>query len=91
MNISTLENTSISDILACFNLSFSDYLIPLQLSEEQLKSKLIADNTNLSKSIGRLDRLMQVSNLSYVSFNSWIKYAIKFYGLHIQGTEVPWT
>ena len=52
MNISTLENTSISDILACFNLSFSDYLIPLQLSEEQLKSKLIADNTNLSKSIG---------------------------------------
>ncbi len=52
IKIRTLENTAISEILSCFNLSFSDYLIPFHLELKQLESKLLADNINLNISPG---------------------------------------
>lgn len=52
MEITTLENIAINDILDVFNLSFSDYIVPLQLTAEQLKFKIFAENIQLDLSIG---------------------------------------
>ena len=52
MNIKTLEGVDKKDLLSAFNDSFSDYFIPFQLSEEQFTSKIKADKTDLSVSVG---------------------------------------
>lgn len=55
MEFRNLENSSVEDVLKVFNRSFSDYMIPLQLTQEQLESKLIADNTRMDLSVGVFD------------------------------------
>ena len=52
MNIISLENTSTYQILNAFNLAFSDYMIPLRLSQEQLERKFVAEDIDLSLSMG---------------------------------------
>lgn len=48
----TLEHTSLDQLLAVFNHSFSDYITPLQLSRDQLEQKLRSDNVDLAISAG---------------------------------------
>lgn len=55
MEIKTLENTSVSEILNAFNLAFSDYVTPLQLTENQLKNKIIAEDVDLNWSVGAFE------------------------------------
>ena len=52
MEIKTLRGVNTKDILNVFNESFSDYFIPIQLSEEQLTSKMLADKVNHDISLG---------------------------------------
>ncbi|GGG08154.1 hypothetical protein GCM10011344_05900 [Dokdonia pacifica] len=52
MEIKTLEGISKKEILNVFNDSFADYFIPFKLTEEQLASKMLADKTDLSVSVG---------------------------------------
>ncbi|TGD56735.1 GNAT family N-acetyltransferase [Flavobacterium humi] len=55
MIIRTLENTSTDQILDAFNLSFSDYLVPVRLSEEQFVNKIKSDSIDLSLSAGAFE------------------------------------
>lgn len=55
MKITNLNNSSIAEILTAFNLSFSDYVIPLQLTEQQLKDKIVAEDIDLEWSFGAFD------------------------------------
>jgi len=52
MIFKTLIGVSEKDILDVFNWSFSDYFIPLKLTAEQLATKMISDNVDLSLSVG---------------------------------------
>ncbi|WP_316803112.1 GNAT family N-acetyltransferase [Pedobacter nototheniae] len=52
MKINTLENIEIGRILDVLNLSFSDYIVPLQLNLEQLQFKILTENIKLDLSIG---------------------------------------
>lgn len=52
MKIETLEGIGTNVILDVFNLSFSDYFIPLKLTEEDLISKMLVDKINLNLSVG---------------------------------------
>ncbi|MEL6975973.1 MAG: GNAT family N-acetyltransferase [Bacteroidota bacterium] len=52
MQIKTLSDVSHEQILTVFNAAFSDYFVPLKLTEEQLKTKMKADGTELSLSCG---------------------------------------
>jgi hypothetical protein len=53
MEIKTLKGTSTKEILKVFNDSFVDYFIPFKLTEAQLVSKMLADKTDLSLSVGK--------------------------------------
>lgn len=55
MEIRTLENISLPELTQAFNLAFSDYLIPMQLTESVLLAKMQAENINLSFSVGAFD------------------------------------
>ncbi len=48
----TLSEISLHELAACFNLAFSDYLIPLALSLNQLETKLYSESINKAISIG---------------------------------------
>lgn len=50
--IDTLEHTPISEILTAFNLAFANYMLPMQLTEEQLKDKISSDDIDLRFSAG---------------------------------------
>ena len=52
MQIKNLAGVETKDILNVFNQAFSDYFIPLKLTEEQLTSKMISDKTDLDLSVG---------------------------------------
>ena len=52
MKISTLEKTPLIDLVTVFNLSFSDYIVPVQLTINQLEQKIKADRINLKFSVG---------------------------------------
>ncbi len=52
MEIITLENTDLQSILNILNEVFADYVIPLQLTVEQLEQKIAAENIQLNLSIG---------------------------------------
>ena len=54
MQFISLTNTSEKDILDVFNLSFSDYFVPLKMTAEQLSTKIKADNVDLELSVGVL-------------------------------------
>ena len=55
MELKTLKGLDKSEILEVFNDSFSDYLIPFKLTEEQLTSKMIADKIDLELSVGAFE------------------------------------
>lgn len=52
MELRTLAQTSTKEIAMVFNHAFADYFIPFTLSEAQLRSKMKADKTDLSLSVG---------------------------------------
>lgn len=52
MRFGTLENCSFVELVNVFNAAFADYLVPLQLSEEQLRAKFITENIHLKYSVG---------------------------------------
>ncbi|HYK77086.1 MAG TPA: GNAT family N-acetyltransferase [Daejeonella sp.] len=56
MEIRTLENIALSQLLEAFNQAFSDYMIRLQLTPESLATKIIAENINLEASVGVFDQ-----------------------------------
>lgn len=56
LDIKTLKGINTKDILEVFNKSFSDYFIPFHLSEEQLRSKMLADKVDLSMSVGVFEK-----------------------------------
>jgi ribosomal protein S18 acetylase RimI-like enzyme len=55
MEIRTLEGVSTADIAQTFNLAFSDYLVPIHLSESDMAAKMAAENTTRELSSGVFD------------------------------------
>lgn len=52
MKIQNLQYCSLSELKEVFNLSFANYFVPLQLTEEQLSKKLKNDGISLEFSVG---------------------------------------
>lgn len=52
MEIKSLKGTATKEIASVFNHAFSDYFVPLKMNEDQLRAKMLADNTDLELSIG---------------------------------------
>ena len=52
IEFNTLRQTSNQEILNCFNLSFSDYMIPFKLNPEQLETKIVTESINREISVG---------------------------------------
>ncbi|MBK1898078.1 GNAT family N-acetyltransferase [Chryseobacterium paridis] len=52
MEFRNLTNLSITDLLSVFNLSFSDYLVPFHLVEEQLIYKINVEKIDMTLSVG---------------------------------------
>jgi ribosomal protein S18 acetylase RimI-like enzyme len=50
--IKSLSETSVSDIIFAFNVSFADYFVKLQLTNEALIEKINAENIKLDYSVG---------------------------------------
>lgn len=48
----SLKDVSFADMKDCFHLAFSDYAIPLQLTEEQLRAHLLASGAEKALSYG---------------------------------------
>lgn len=55
IEIRTLNNISYKDIVDVFNLSFSDYFVPVNLTLEQFETKLKTENIRLDFSVGAFD------------------------------------
>lgn len=55
MEIKNLENIELEKLVSVINLSFSDYIVPLQMSLELLKSKIVAEDIQLKLSTGVFD------------------------------------
>ncbi|MDR2237928.1 MAG: GNAT family N-acetyltransferase [Chryseobacterium sp.] len=55
MEFKTLANISIDELLAVFNLSFSDYIVPFHLTREMLTSKIAAEKLDLNISVGAFE------------------------------------
>ncbi|MBC8988149.1 GNAT family N-acetyltransferase [Pedobacter sp. N36a] len=55
MEIKNLENIDLEKLVAVINLSFSDYIVPLQLNLEILKAKIKAEDIKLELSLGVFD------------------------------------
>ncbi|WP_410880592.1 GNAT family N-acetyltransferase [Myroides sp. DW712] len=51
-----LSQVNIEDIVLVLNESFADYIIPLQLTVEQLKNKIESENIQLNLSVGIMDQ-----------------------------------
>jgi len=52
MEFRNLVELNVTDLLAVFNLSFSDYLVPFHLTLEQLKSKINNEKIDMFLSVG---------------------------------------
>lgn len=52
LEIKKLTDISLEELTAVFNLSFSDYFIPLQITKEQLVQKMETENILLPLSVG---------------------------------------
>jgi ribosomal protein S18 acetylase RimI-like enzyme len=52
MEIRSLEGTSLPVITTAFNSAFDNYFVPLQLSEEQMATKMRSERISLAHSIG---------------------------------------
>lgn len=61
MEFKTLANIDIDELLAIFNLSFSDYVVPFHLTKEVLVSKIAAEKLDLSISVGAFEEGKLVS------------------------------
>ncbi|PKF74570.1 GNAT family N-acetyltransferase [Chryseobacterium sp. PMSZPI] len=55
MEFKTLAHVAIDELLAVFNLSFSDYVIPFHLTKEMLTSKIAAEKLDMNLSVGTFD------------------------------------
>lgn len=55
MEIKNLENIDLEKLVSVINLSFSDYIVPMQLNLEKLKSKIVAEDVKLELSVGVFD------------------------------------
>ena len=55
MEIKDLENIELEKLVSVINLSFSDYIVPLQMTLELLKSKIVAEDIQLKLSTGVFD------------------------------------
>lgn len=55
ITFNTLTDISTEKILASFNHAFSDYVVPLQLSQQQFEAKLKSDRIQLSLSVGAFE------------------------------------
>jgi ribosomal protein S18 acetylase RimI-like enzyme len=53
--IKTLEETPVAAIVHTFNEAFSDYIVPLQMTEENLLAKIRSEHIALSRSAGAFD------------------------------------
>ncbi len=56
ITIQTLENTDTNTILNTFNLAFSDYVVPMRITEEQLINKMKTENIRLDYSVGAFNQ-----------------------------------
>lgn len=52
LHFKNLKDSSVAILLDVFNASFADYLVPLQLTPEQLEHKLAGDSVDLELSVG---------------------------------------
>lgn len=52
MKIQSLETVRLSYLAEIFNAAFADYLVPFQLSETDLQSKMVSENISLENSTG---------------------------------------
>ena len=55
MEIKNLNTITTDELLSVFNKSFSDYIVPFHLSQEQLEMKIIADKIDLNLSVGAFE------------------------------------
>lgn len=55
MEFKTLANIDIEELLAVFNLSFSDYVVPFHLTKDVLVSKIAAEKLDLNISVGAFE------------------------------------
>lgn len=55
MEVKNLENIELEKLVSAINLSFSDYIVPMQLSLEKLESKIAAEDLQLKLSRGVFD------------------------------------
>ncbi|MCO4293478.1 GNAT family N-acetyltransferase [Solitalea sp. MAHUQ-68] len=55
MELKTLESIPLATILETFNYAFSDYLVKLQLSKQQLMNKMESEGIELNYSVGMFD------------------------------------
>jgi ribosomal protein S18 acetylase RimI-like enzyme len=55
MEIKSLENIETNELVAVFNQSFSDYIVPLEITKEQLENKIKSDNIKLEFSVGAFE------------------------------------
>lgn len=55
MHLSSLQNIPIATLAQAFNSAFSDYLVPMHLTADDLTSKFSSENTNLELSVGVFD------------------------------------
>lgn len=53
--LQTLEHISTEKLLEVFNFSFSDYILPFQLTKEQLEDKIQSDSIELRFSVGAFE------------------------------------
>ncbi|REC43401.1 GNAT family N-acetyltransferase [Chryseobacterium pennipullorum] len=55
MEFKTLKDITTEELLAVFNLSFSDYVVPFHLTKEQLVLKISSEKLDLDISVGAFD------------------------------------
>ena len=55
IELSTLEETPVNEILEAFNSSFTNYFVDIHLSLEDLENKIVADGIDLSFSVGAFE------------------------------------
>lgn len=55
MQFQTLENIKLEKIAAAFNLAFSDYFVPINLTADQLAAKLKTESVDLALSAGAFE------------------------------------
>lgn len=55
MEIKNLVNIDLEKLVSVINLSFSDYIVPFQLTLEKLKSKIVSEDVKLELSLGVFD------------------------------------